>query len=135
MGVIRASQVAHVHAPSYRRKERCSRTVGGTRTSLVHPSSVCGGSAGSMLTPRSATSGGERFALCRRSVDTPAGVPLRSADVPMACREHGSYFEGGTHRVFAQPLNAVRFLVSWVRLQHALMPGPLLRSPCLGIRC
>ena len=39
------------------------------------PGSVCGGSAGSMLTPYSATSRGERFALCCGSVHAP--VPLR----------------------------------------------------------
>ena len=46
--------------------------------------SVCGGSAGSMLTPNSATKRGERFALRCGSVHAP--VPLRSAEVQTACR-------------------------------------------------
>ena len=70
----------------------------------------------------SAPSRGERFALRCGSVHTP--VPLLSAEVPTACRGHGSCFEGETPRVFAQPRHCARPLQRG-EPEHRLCPGQL----------
>ena len=98
--------------------------------------SVCGGSAGSMLTPNSATSGGERFALRCGSVHA---TPSRSALRRSQRRGGARFMFRGRNTPRVRPASALcagrpehRPRPSQPGAQAARALMPLLRSPCLG---